>query len=686
MADVRIIIKVISDAATASVKKLGAQAKKANKNLKSINVSVKNTTSALKVFAGNIGAIAVAKLAGALVSLGSSFIKAATDLETITTQFEILTGSAGNANKAIRDLQNFAATTPFQFTQLAQASAKLQGFGLSADEAQEKLQVLGDVAAASGTDIQSISLIFGQVSAAGKLTGERLLQLQERAIPIGPAIAKTMGIAESAVRDAVSSGKVDFATFEKAFESLGETGAFAFEGMIKLSQTLSGRVSTLKDNFDLLSTDIGASLTPALKTLATSLTLVIQNIRKSEAFAGFLKDVMAAIPAVIRNLGNTFIFFNNVIAESRIFINNLRIGFNAIAEGAVGTTVAMLEAARATQEFLGLDTSTLDSSIITLTILQETFEEVGVEAAEANFKIEASQIATNKVIDETTTSTIKLYNDEIAATEAKANATVTSNKKTVESEQEKFTLLQLIEQEKAQAKIDQDAQNAAAEELKGSEDFERLQRGLGEQEAAKVVARAKELENQGKHDQALKVLAEASEKADKRIKKKKKENSDREEADRKSSLNTIATLSQSNNKTLAAIGKAAALTQIAISGPAAVVKAFEAFPPPFSFVAAAAVGAAVAAQAAKVAGISFADGGIVPGSSFSGDRVAANVNSGEMILNRQQQTTLLGLASGSGGAGGQPITVNTTVELDGEVVGRSVSRQVANGLVLGEFD
>ncbi len=74
---------------------------------------------------------------------------------------------------------------------------------------------------------------------------------------------------------------------------------------------------------------------------------------------------------------------------------------------------------------------------------------------------------------------------------------------------------------------------------------------------------------------------------------------------------TIATLSQSNNKSLAAIGKAAAITQIAIDTPVAISKALAAFPPPFSFVAAGLVGAAMAAQAARIAGVPLAEGGIV---------------------------------------------------------------------------
>ncbi len=109
---------------------------------------------------------------------------------------------------------------------------------------------------------------------------------------------------------------------------------------------------------------------------------------------------------------------------------------------------------------------------------------------------------------------------------------------------------------------------------------------------------------------------------------------------RKDTFSTIATLQDSNNKALAFAGKAAAITQIAIDTPVAVGKALAAFPPPFNFVAAGLVGAAMAAQAAKVAGLSFQDGGIVPGNSFTGDKISANVNSGEMILNKSQQGKL----------------------------------------------
>lgn len=69
------------------------------------------------------------------------------------------------------------------------------------------------------------------------------------------------------------------------------------------------------------------------------------------------------------------------------------------------------------------------------------------------------------------------------------------------------------------------------------------------------------------------------------------------------------------------------------------------------------IGAIVASVASSIKqaksvieGGSFATGGIVGGTSYSGDRVQANVNSGEMILNKQQQSQLFDIATGKEGA------------------------------------
>ena len=89
--------------------------------------------------------------------------------------------------------------------------------------------------------------------------------------------------------------------------------------------------------------------------------------------------------------------------------------------------------------------------------------------------------------------------------------------------------------------------------------------------------------------------------------------------------------------------------------------------PPASYIMAALTAASGAVQIASIVAAkpkppSFSQGGIVPGSSYSGDRVQANVNSGEMVLTAAQQRNLWSLANGakSGSVVSMPVTINNT--------------------------
>jgi hypothetical protein len=92
----------------------------------------------------------------------------------------------------------------------------------------------------------------------------------------------------------------------------------------------------------------------------------------------------------------------------------------------------------------------------------------------------------------------------------------------------------------------------------------------------------------------------------------------------------LATLSQSSNKTLAAIGKAAAITQASIDGVLAVQKALATYPPPLSFALAASIGVATAVNVAKIAG--FDKGGYTgPGGRYE---PAGTVHKGEVVFSQ----------------------------------------------------
>ena len=98
-----------------------------------------------------------------------------------------------------------------------------------------------------------------------------------------------------------------------------------------------------------------------------------------------------------------------------------------------------------------------------------------------------------------------------------------------------------------------------------------------------------------------------------------------------------------------------------------ITKSLSAYAMPMAAVMAALTGAAGAIQIAtlianKPKPPAFATGGIVPGNSYYGDRVSANVNSGEMVLTAAQQAELWRLANGKSGGSGAVVNMPVTIE------------------------
>lgn len=108
-----------------------------------------------------------------------------------------------------------------------------------------------------------------------------------------------------------------------------------------------------------------------------------------------------------------------------------------------------------------------------------------------------------------------------------------------------------------------------------------------------------------------------------------------------------AALTAQTSATIPAIAANKALSASVMEAAAAEYLAAHAYIPFAGF----GIGASFAASAkALVIGMgatAFANGGTVPGTSYSGDRVLARVNSGEMILNAMQQARLFAIANGA---------------------------------------
>lgn len=602
--------------------------------------------------------------AGLSASVGL-FVNEAAKIETINTQFQVLTGSVLGAEKAVGQLQELSASTPFAFEEVAAAGKQLLGFGFEVESLGENLRNLGDVAAASGAPLTDLSLIFGQVRAAGKLTGERLLQLQERAIPIGPAIAQTLGVTENAVRDLVSQGKVDFATFEEAFRSLSAEGGFAFGGLDKQSQTLEGQISTLKDNFSLLAAEIGRQLLPVAKDLTTALIGVFQQLRQSPelvaTIAQFLKiaTVATGLITVVGGLTLAVLKFKAVLAGLSAFAAGLgavltapfTLTVAAIAGlvGVVGSLAAAWDsnlsvvenitvnfAGRLKSLFSGIGTLlrgafTLDTQAIKdgLSEIEIAFKESGTNIEEARQEFEEQQLERQQREIEAE----RLRQEALIAEEQAANQRKLENQKELEKQQRDLQLQQAQREAEIQAEIDELKLQTAGQI--NAQETNLLKEAAQERQAARENERKTEIKNLIKQLEEKKALEEKYGKEFVEFQEFVQSENFRNAAQASSQL---VALRSSENATLNQIGKAAAVTQIGIDTARGAVAAYQALAgipfigPGLGIAAAAALITFGAEQTRRV--LTAQTGGLVEGIG-RGDRVSALLEPGELVVPRQ---------------------------------------------------
>ena len=209
----------------------------------------------------------VGKLVGAFAGIQAAkfvFFKTA-ELETQTRSLKVLTGSLGNAQKIIKELQQFGAVTPFTSAELIETAKRLKAFGFETEKIVDVTKRLGDIAGATGADLGGIATAFGQIQAKGRLQGEELLQLQERGVDLQGTLRKEYGLTAEEFQKALSKGQIGADAVNFALEKLTETGGKYADGAIAQSDTLSGKLSTLVDGVETVARSVGEVLEPAIK-------------------------------------------------------------------------------------------------------------------------------------------------------------------------------------------------------------------------------------------------------------------------------------------------------------------------------------------------------------------------------------------------------------------------------------
>jgi len=249
-----------------------------NRGLQGVERTAAGASVAMRGLQVSLGG--VLGLAGGATILGKIFGDTAT-LQTQTRSLEVLLGSAAKASQIVKELQAYGSVTPFESTELIETAKRLGAFGIAGQRVVEVTKRLGDVAGATGSNLGELATAYGQVVSKGRLQTEELLQFQERGVGIQGELQRMYNLSGQELQKALSDGRVSSEAFEQAIVRLTDKGGKYANGAIAQSDTLNGRLSTLRDTVTSLSQTIGGVLEPALSRILLIATNTVDTINRA---------------------------------------------------------------------------------------------------------------------------------------------------------------------------------------------------------------------------------------------------------------------------------------------------------------------------------------------------------------------------------------------------------------------
>jgi chemotaxis protein histidine kinase CheA len=322
--------KQAEQATTRAAKEAAREAEKAAKASDNWGASLQN------IALGAIGLEAVLGVAQrvvqALWDMGAAVVNTGVEFEGLRARLKTVTGSGEAAGLAFADIQDFAATTPFQLQETTDAFIRLKNLGL--DASRGSLTAFGNVAAASGKDILQF---IEAVADASTLEFERLKEFGIKANAKGAQVAFTF-------RGTTTMVKKDASEIAAYLKNLGET---AFAGAIEnQAATTAGAISNLKDTVSQFLDRIASlGVLDVFNEIVKSLTSTIGGSDGlAHVIADFLLIGLEAFRDIIADLpgGEITEFLGSLVSLFRVLVGAVMDSGGGFAE-LIGTTLSFLK-------------------------------------------------------------------------------------------------------------------------------------------------------------------------------------------------------------------------------------------------------------------------------------------------------------------------------------------------------
>ena len=230
------------------------------------------------------------------------------DMIRITGEFEmqrvalrsILQDMTG-ADMLYEKIQALAVESPFQFKELISYTKQLAAFSVPLDELYDTTKMLADVSAGLGVGMDRLILAYGQIRSAAFLRGTEVRQLTEAGVPILEELRKKFeelgeeGVTVGDVFDKISARMVPFEMVKEVFEDMTSAGGMFYQMQEVQAQTLAGKISNLRDAYEVMFAEIGGKNERVLKGMVDWVRRLIQNYENIGREIGILIKVFGAL-------------------------------------------------------------------------------------------------------------------------------------------------------------------------------------------------------------------------------------------------------------------------------------------------------------------------------------------------------------------------------------------------------
>lgn len=244
-------------------------------------------------------------LAKGFVEMGISYNA---QIEKYTTGFTNMLGSAQAAQEAMQAIQEDAARTPFDVASLTQANQLLISAGENAEYSRKVINALGDAVSATGgssAELSRMAANLQQIANVGKAATIDIKQFAYAGINIYQILADYTGKSVQEVQNMT----ISYDLLSQALIAASEEGGRYYNAMSTQSQTMNGRISTLKDNVSqlagLMTGDLSSGIGVVMGHL-NDMAVAAQEAYKEDGWKGLGNAILELdnpISAIIKKFG-----------------------------------------------------------------------------------------------------------------------------------------------------------------------------------------------------------------------------------------------------------------------------------------------------------------------------------------------------------------------------------------------